>query len=88
MRRTISGLPRSLLTVNAALFATAMLGGLTFGRAAGVLFAVAIVGAVASVQTHGERSRRRDRQMHREAARLSDGKSAFVGWTWERRRDR
>ena len=88
MRRTISGLPRNLLAVNTALFAAAMLGGLVLGRTASVLFATAIVGAVVSVQAHGERSRRRDRRMYREAARLSDGKSTVVGWTWERNRDR
>ena len=88
MRRTISGLPRDLLTVNAALLVTAMLGGLVLGRAASVLFAAAVVGAVVSVQAHGERSRRRDRRLYREAARLSDGRSTVVGWTWERNRDR
>ena len=84
MRRTIAGLPRNLLVVNAALFAAAMLGGLALGRTAGVLFAVAVVGAVVSVQTHGEQSRRRDRLIHREAAHLSDGKSTHFEWTWER----
>ena len=88
MRRTISGLPTDLVAVNAALFAAATLGGLTLGRAAGVLFAVAVVGAVVSVQAHGERSRRRDRRLHREAAYLSDGESTSVGRAWERNRDR
>ena len=88
MRRTSSGLSRNLLAVNAALLATALLGGLTFGRGAGVLFAVAAFGAVVSVQAYSERSRRRDRVMHREASRLSDGKSTAVGWTWERGRNR
>lgn len=88
MGRTISGLPRNLLVFNAALFSVATLGGVALGRAASVLFAAAAVGAVMSVQAYGERSRRRDRRIHREAARLSDGRSAAVKWTWERRRDR
>ena len=88
MSRTISGLPASLVAVNATLFVAATLGGLALGRAAGVLFAAAVVGAVVSVQAHDERSRRRDRLLHREAAHLSDGKSTVVGRAWERNRDR
>lgn len=74
--------------MNAALLATALLGGLTFGRGAGVLFAAAAFGAVVSVREYGARSRRRDRRMHREASRLADGESTLVGWSWEWERER
>lgn len=80
------GLPRGLLAVNAALLAAAVLGGLAFGRGAAVLFAAATFGAVVSVREYGARSRRRDRRMHREVARLSEGESTPFGWSWERER--
>ena len=74
--------------MNAALFAAAVLGGLAFGPGAGELFAAAILGAVVSVQEHSARSRRRDRLLHREANRLSNGESTLFGWTWEQGRGR
>ena len=84
MRRTeLFGLPLSLLAMNAGLLAAAVLGGLTFGRGAGVLFVLAVLGAVVSVGEHGARSRRRDRILHREANRLANGESKRFGWSWE-----
>ena len=74
--------------MNAGLLAVAVLGGLTFGRGAGVLFALAVLGAVVSVREHGARSRRRDRMLHREANRLANGESKLLGWSWEQGRGR
>ncbi len=87
-RTELFGLPRGLLAVNAALFAAAVLGGLALGRVAGVLFAAAAFGAVVSVQQYGARSRRRDRRLHREASRLSNGESTLFERACEREHTR